>query len=379
MKLALSFFCLAFKLKNSRIKKNLTQIEKISIKNHNFTAKYTKLNNIMVNRRDFLKSASLLSMGALAACNSKETAAAPAAEVNNPDKNFGIQIYSLGNELYAGNLADNFKRLKNMGFKYMELAGYDVNTNKVGGVDFSEFKKMANDAGLAIPSSHVNAPALFSGVAGRESRDGSDGQFNRSMIDKVAESFKKVAEDHAKQGIEYVIHPMLAYLKNEDDVKGFAEMLNKSGEVFKAAGIKFGFHNHNMEFARMVKGVDGFRLPTVLTPLTPADGPMIMDLLMDNTDPANVCFEMDIYWTVMGQQDPVAWLTKRADRIHMLHIKDFMVLGASGAMNFKNIFDKFYANGRKYFFIEIEDTNSGKQFGRLEESAKFLNMSDFVK
>lgn len=379
MKLALSFFCLAFKLKNSRIKKNLTQIEKISIKNHNFTAKYTKLNNIMVNRRDFLKSASLLSMGALAACNSKETAAAPAAEVNNPDKNFGIQIYSLGNELYAGNLADNFKRLKNMGFKYMELAGYDVNTNKVGGVDFSEFKKMANDAGLAIPSSHVNAPALFSGVAGRESRDGSDGQFNRSMIDKVAESFKKVAEDHAKQGIEYVIHPMLAYLKNEDDVKGFAEMLNKSGEVFKAAGIKFGFHNHNMEFARMVKGVDGFRLPTVLTPLTPADGPMIMDLLMDNTDPANVCFEMDIYWTVMGQQDPVVWLKNRANRIEMLHVKDFVVLGASGAMNFKNIFEQFYANGKKYLFAEIEDIDSGKQFARMEDSMKFITSQTYVK
>ena len=318
-------------------------------------------------------------MGALAACNSKETAAAPAAEVNNPDKNFGIQIYSLGNELYAGSLADNFKRLKSMGFKYMELAGYDVNTNKVGGVDFSEFKKMANDAGLAIPSSHVNAPALFSGVAGRESRDGSDGQFNRSMIDKVAESFKKVAEDHAKQGIEYVIHPMLAYLKNEDDVKGFAEMLNKSGEVFKAAGIKFGFHNHNMEFARMVKGVDGFRLPTVLTPLTAADGPMIMDLLMDNTDPANVCFEMDIYWTVMGQQDPVVWLKNRANRIEMLHVKDFVVLGDSGAMNFKNIFGQFYANGKKYLFAEIEDIDSGKQFARMEQSMKFITSQPYVK
>jgi sugar phosphate isomerase/epimerase len=238
---------------------------------------------------------------------------------------------------------------------------------------------MANDAGLAIPSSHVNAPALFSGVAGRESRDGSDGQFNRSMIDKVAESFKKVAEDHAKQGIEYVIHPMLAYLKNEDDVKGFAEMLNKSGEVFKAAGIKFGFHNHNMEFARMVKGVDGFRLPTVLTPLTPADGPMIMDLLMDNTDPANVCFEMDIYWTVMGQQDPVVWLKNRANRIEMLHVKDFVVLGASGAMNFKNIFEQFYANGKKYLFAEIEDIDSGKQFARMEDSMKFITSQTYVK
>ena len=333
----------------------------------------------MVNRRDFLKSASMLSLGALAACNSKETAAAPAAEVNNPDKNFGLQIYTLGNELYAGNLADNFKRLNGMGFKYIELAGYDVNTNKVGGVDFSEFKKMANDAGLAIPSSHVNAPGLFSGVAGRESRDGSDGQFNRSMIDKVAESFKKVADDHAAQGIEYVVHPMMAYLNTEDDVKAFAEMLNKSGEIFNAAGIKFGYHHHNMEFARMVPGVAGFRLPTVLTPLTAADGPMIMDLLMDNTDPANVCYEMDTYWTVMGQQDPVVWLKKRADRIKLMHVKDFVVLGESGAMNFKNIFEQFYANGNQYLFCEIEDIDSGKQMERVEASMKFINAQPWVK
>lgn len=333
-----------------------------------------------MDRRNFLKGASMLSLGALAACNN-EKAAAPAVnvEVNNPDKYFGLQIYTLGNELYAGNLSDNLKKLRNMGIKYIELAGYDVNTNTVGGVDFTEFKKQANDAGLEIPSSHVNAPGLFSGVAGRESRDGSDGQFNRSMINKVADSFKKVAEDHAKQGIQYVVHPMMAYLNNEDDVKAFAEMLNKSGEIFKAAGIQFGYHHHNMEFARMVKGIAGFRLPTVLTPLTAADGPMIMDLLMDNTDPANVCYEMDTYWTVMGQQDPVVWLKNRANRIKLMHVKDFVVLGESGAMNFKNIFEQFYANGNKYLFVEIEDIDSGKQMARVEESMKFINSQPYVK
>lgn len=333
-----------------------------------------------MDRRNFLKGASMLSLGALAACNN-EKAAAPAVnvEVNNPDKYFGLQIYTLGNELYAGNLADNFKKLHDMGFKYIELAGYDVNTNTVGGVDFTEFKKQANDAGLEIPSSHVNAPGLFSGVAGRESRDGSDGQFNRSMINKVADSFKKVAEDHAKQGIQYVVHPMMAYLNTEDDVKAFAEMLNKSGEIFKAAGIQFGYHHHNMEFARMVKGVAGFRLPTVLTPLTAADGPMIMDLLMDNTDPANVCYEMDTYWTVMGQQDPVVWLKNRANRIKLMHVKDFVVLGESGAMNFKNIFEQFYANGNKYLFVEIEDIDSGKQMARVEQSMKFITSQPYVK
>jgi hypothetical protein len=156
-------------------------------------------------------------------------------------------------------------------------------------------------------------------------------------------------------------------------------MLNKSGEIFKAAGIQFGYHHHNMEFARMVKGVKGFRLPTVLTPLTAADGPMIMDLLMDNTDPANVCYEMDTYWTVMGQQDPVVWLKNRANRIKLMHVKDFVVLGDSGAMNFQKIFEQFYANGNKYLFCEIEDIDSGKQMQRVEASMKFINAQPWVK
>ena len=88
---------------------------------------------------------------------------------------------------------------------------------------------------------------------------------------------------------------------------------------------------------------------------------------------------MDVYWTVMGQNDPVEYLRKHADRIKMLHIKDRMVLGASGMMNFENIFNQFYANGLKYFWVEIEDINSGKQFERLEASIDYLKKAPFVK
>ena len=90
-------------------------------------------------------------------------------------------------------------------------------------------------------------------------------------------------------------------------------------------------------------------------------------------------FELDVYWTVMGGQDPVEWINKYANRIQMLHIKDRLVLGDSGMMNFKNIFNAFYSHGHQYFFVEIEDTRSGKQFDRIKASADFLFASDFVK
>ena len=83
----------------------------------------------MINRRDFLKSASLFSLGALAACNSKE--ATPAAPVENKNKGLGLQIYTLGPEMFAGDLNANMKRIREMGIKNLELAGYSADTHKI--------------------------------------------------------------------------------------------------------------------------------------------------------------------------------------------------------------------------------------------------------
>lgn len=51
-------------------------------------------------------------------------------------------------------------------------------------------------------------------------------------------------------------------------------------------------------------------------------------------------FELDVYWTVMGQQDPVEWMENYPNRFKLLHIKDRWIIGDSGMMNFPNIFKK---------------------------------------
>ncbi len=105
----------------------------------------------------------------------------------------------------------------------------------------------------------------------------------------------------------------------------------------------------------------------------------VEEIFIESTDPSKVIFELDVYWTVMGGQDPVEWINKYADRIHMLHIKDRLILGDSGMMNFEKIFDAFYSHNHKYFFVEIEDTRSGVQFDRIKASADYLNARGFVK
>ena len=326
-----------------------------------------------------MKSASLMSLGALAACNSKE--ATPAAPVENKNKGLGLQIYTLGQEMFAGDLNANMKRIREMGIKNLELAGYSADTHKIGEVELADFKKAAEDNDLKIVSSHITPGVLMAGMFQRPGAPAAKPKTLKEMVEDVKEFWKPVVEDHAKLGCEYLVQPMMPprTVNCIEDAKDFANLLNVSGEVVKAGGIQFGYHNHNMEMAKVTEDSKAAVLGDLFSGMGMQGAQIIEDVYMDNTDPANVIFELDVYWTVMGQQDPVEWLTRRADRIKMLHIKDFMVLGASGAMNFKNIFDKFYANGNQYYFIEIEGTQSGQQFERLEASAKYLNTSDFVK
>lgn len=323
----------------------------------------------------------MLSLGALAACQTKE--AVPAEPVINTNKGLGLQTYTLGPELTQGDLSANLERIRKMGIKNLELAGYSAADHKVFGLSMEEFKQKADAADLKIVSSHVTPDVMMAGLFARPGAPAPKPKAFKDMVNDIKEFWKPVAEDHAKLGCEYLVQPMMPPMRvtNIEFAKDFANLLNVSGETVKATGgIQFGYHNHNMEMAKVTENSTAAVLGDLFAGMALGqDAKIIEDVYMDNTDPANVIFELDVYWTVMGQQDPVEWLTRRADRIHMLHIKDFMVLGASGAMNFKNIFEKFYANGRKYFFIEIEDTNSGKQFDRLEQSALFLNTSDFVK
>lgn len=141
----------------------------------------------------------------------------------------------------------------------------------------------------------------------------------------------------------------------------------------KAAGIPFGYHNHDMEFAKVVPGGTEMKFGRH------NKGEKVYDIFLANTDPSLVFFEMDVYWAVMGQQDPVEYITKYADRIKVLHIKDRYVLGDSGMMNFEQIFKHFYANGHKDYFVEMEGTGSGHQFEGVKKSADYLLKSSFVK
>ncbi|RHJ91105.1 sugar phosphate isomerase/epimerase family protein [Parabacteroides bouchesdurhonensis] len=311
----------------------------------------------MSNRRDFLRKASFFSAAGLLAGKVgsvyADTTSAP-APVAAAKKKIGLQIYSLGKELYE-DLPKRLKEVKSMGYTDLELAGYDK--GKIGGVDMMEFKKMAEDAGLKIISSHVNPPVRH---------------YTKENKSQILEYWKPTAEDHVKLGCKYLIQPMMPECGSYEDAAFICDIFNEGGEIVKATGLPFGYHNHNMEFQRVVKASEQ------KTPKNPGD--QIYDLFLAKTDPSLVFFEMDVYWTVMGQNDPVEYMQKHPDRIKVLHIKDRAVFGQSGMMNFEMIFKQMYANGIQDYFVELEHMPDGRtQFAGVKDCAAYLQKASFVK
>ncbi len=243
-----------------------------------------------------------------------------------------------------------------MGYQTIELAGYGK--GKIRDIELMDFKKMADDAGITILSSHVNPPVR---------------EYTKDNLNTIKEYWKKTADDHAKLGVKYLVQPGQPSTRNVEETKFVCEVFNEAGKIVKAAGIPFGYHNHDMEFAKVVPGGTEMKFGRH------NKGEKVYDIFLANTDPSLVFFEMDVYWAVMGQQDPVEYITKYADRIKVLHIKDRYVLGDSGMMNFEQIFKHFYANGHKDYFVEMEGTGSGHQFEGVKKSADYLLKSSFVK
>lgn len=317
----------------------------------------------MTNRRDFIKGASFLTLGGLLAGKTGQVMASTSIDTSvSAKKNIGLQIYSLGKELYE-DVPGGLKKIGQMGYSTIELAGYK--DGKINGIDMAEFKKMSDDAGLKITSTHVNPPIR---------------EYTAANKGEIAEFWKKAADDHAKIGVTYLIQPGQPSTRNVEEVALVSEVFNEAGQIAKAAGLSFGYHNHEMEFSRvipggkeMVFGRRGFGKEQ------PEGIEVIYDALIQRTDPSLVFFEMDVYWTIMGQNDPVGYMQKYSDRIRILHIKDKAVLGQSGMMNFENIFKQAYANGIKDFFVELEGITASTQFEGVKGCADYLLKSSFVK
>lgn len=277
----------------------------------------------MTNRRAFLKTAGMAAGAFLPL--SKILAA------YKPLHDFGLQLYTVKEDI-AKDPKAVLKQIASYG--YTQVESFEGGQGMFWGMSAKEFKQYVGDLGMTIISSHCD----------------------------ISKNFEQKAADAASIGMKYLICPYKGPQKSIDDFKRFADEFNKCGEICKKNGIRFAYHNHDYSF----KAVDG-QIP--------------QDVMLQNTDPSLVDFEMDIYWVVTAGVDPLAYLAKYKNRFHLCHVKDrkkgasaefaSCILG-NGSIDYPSLLKKTKQYGMKYFIVEQEAFEEGSPMECAKADAAYM-------
>lgn len=268
----------------------------------------------------------------------------------------GLQTYTLGEEP-GRDLDATFGRIAQIGYRELELPN-------LYGRKPAEVRQAADRAGLKISSLHL--PAMAAPGAGlmltSPPAEIADALGALGATRAVMPIFMFPADFRPQKGetFQAAIGRSVA-AGGEDLWKRTAGLLNEKGAALKPLGIEVGYHNHNLEFA----------------PIGQTNG---WEILVKETDPALVHFEVDVGWIATAGHDPAAFLRKHKGRVAQLHVKDVAKDNAvnyalamkpaevgSGVLNWASILPAAYEAGVRHFYVEQEPPFA---IPRMEAAAK---------
>ena len=209
-----------------------------------------------------------------------------------PKKEVGIQLYSVRSLIGAfGNNQEDYKpvlkQLADMGYTSVEAASYK--DGKIYGQTPEQFRKDVEEAGMKVLSTHCTINL-------------SDEELAAGDFSKALAWWDECIAAHKAAGAEYIVVPSMRKVSTLEELATYCRYFNEVGARCKAAGLKFGYHNHSREFEKIEDRV-------------------MLDYMIENTDPDKVLFEMDVYWAVMGTANQVDYFKKYPGRFKLLHIK----------------------------------------------------------
>ena len=313
-----------------------------------------------ITRRSFLGTAAALSWAA-----ATTGIAAPAVRRRFFARHHlpvGLQLYTLGEAPYR-DLDGTLQTVARIGYRAVEPVGLMKRTA-------AQLRAALDRAGLSCPSTHVPLQA-----------DGSGGP-------TLAGDIGRLAADMHRLGAEYVAVPIfpvpariggprqgedgLRYLiragreMTADDWRRTAAQLNEKGAALKREGLGLAYHNHNVEFTRHGRGT-------------------AYDLLLANTDPETVRFEMDVGWVAAAGVDPIPLLRAHSRRFRLMHVKDIKASTVpnnafrmdpadvgSGTLDWKAILQAGYEAGVRHYYVEQEPPFAGPRMDAARADYEYL-------
>jgi sugar phosphate isomerase/epimerase len=307
-------------------------------------------------RREFLKVTAAGTIGAIALSQPgcKTMAKSSSGTIIKDPRTFGIglQLYTIRDAMKT-DVPGSLKKVSDIGYRYLELADY--NNRKFYGYEPPEFRKLVNDLGMEVLSSHTQV-------------EGAGVTLDNARI---------MAEDHAKLGVKYCLQPWIVE-EMRTSISSYQKMAanwNKIGVIMKEFGMQFGYHNHNFEFDKVEGKVPYF------------------DVMLAELDKDLVTMEIDLFWTTKAGQNPVEIFKKYPGRFQLFHmkdmftkeapffttvgVKDFAPVGA-GIINFKEILAAKDIAGMKYMVVEQDQSREGTPFIDIQTSITNLTTKILV-
>lgn len=254
----------------------------------------------------------------------------------------GIQLYTLGPDA-AKDLDGTLKAVADIGYRTVELPGFI-------GKPPADLRAAMDRVGLTCPSVHVQprgGDLTFSGDLGKlaAALHAVGAKAAVAPICWFPDRFEM--RPQAGEDMGGLLRRLVSQMTAED-WKLNADFLNQKATLLKKEGIKVGYHNHNFEFL----------------PLGSTNG---QEILLKETDPSLVTFEIDVGWVSAAGHDPIALMASHKGRFTMMHVKDIKPSTVpnfalkmdptevgSGAIDWKKLLPAAKAAGVTGFFVEQE-------------------------
>jgi len=285
-----------------------------------------------LSRKEFFRR-SAIALGSVVAASQipiVTSAAEPPKKVKIP---LGFQVWTLREQLVK-DFPGTLKMMAGLGYESLEMCsppGYESSGfGPLMKLKAKEMKQIINDAGLICESTHYGM-----------------GEFREHLSERI---------DFALESGQKQMILSSFWLPNEatlDDWLKAADELNEMGEKAKKAGIQIGFHNHNMEFAKI-------------------GDILIYDALMKRFDPDLVKMQFQVAVIELGYKAS-DYFTKYAGRFISAHLADWSpeqknaVPVGQGIVDWKEFFASVKTGGVKNIFVEMDPSTFRDSAGYIKK------------
>jgi sugar phosphate isomerase/epimerase len=203
-----------------------------------------------------------------------------------------VQMYSVRD--FTGttvDLAETLEKIGKIGYRAVQMSAVGAMNGEAPAVDAATARRMLDDNGLACIATH------------------------RSW-ERLANATEAEVDFHRTLGCDFTAIGGIPGDYGRGGADGYHRFVRDAAPVIarlKAAGIRFGHHNHAHEFER----------------IAPGSSRTLWDILIDEGGP-DYCLEVDVYWAWHAGVDPAALMRRCAGRVPVIHLKDREVVAQEG-------------------------------------------------